>query len=342
MVNWHVISDVGMVYSGVGAANVLGCPYLFVAGKNQPGVQDTAASERGGRVWIGIPQDGNLFSETRWKWNLRWEPLFKTREDLVTDAAPVVGTAWGTPVVFIKTAGEGRIYYSSYELGEATAWHEVGGVTDQPLAATGATLNGKTYLYLFRRNPVDGQIYMTRTSDKHDAKTWETWRVIPGDMYTKKSPAVATLVAPGGRMIFVFAKREDNHIAFTASADGVKWSAWRDVVVNGHPIQTLGRLAPTASNWGESIYLPFVTPNIDTNIVKAAVLSPVLDGEKVVNATWSVIDLCPIPTDFDHGIVLGGFRNSDSSNLFALFHAVAGNAAVVSRAETVKAVSVKK
>jgi hypothetical protein len=183
---------------------------------------------------------------------------------------------------------------------------------------------------------------MTRTGDKHEQKHWETWRAIPGDLRTVKAPAVATLVAPGGRLIFVFAKRDNNRIAFTASADGVKWSAWRDIVINGAPVETLARLTPTAINWGESIYIPFIPPQVDSNIIKAAVLSPVVENEQVVNAAWSLIDLCGIPTDFDHGIVLGGFRNSDSSNLFALFHAVAGNAAVVVRAETVKAVSIKK
>ncbi|MFN8528314.1 MAG: hypothetical protein U0670_06860 [Anaerolineae bacterium] len=340
MVNWHVISDVGMVHSGIGAGNVLGCPYLFVVGRNQASPDETASAERtaGGRLWIGIPQDGNLFSETRWKWNMRWEPLFSSREDLQTDAAPAIGAAWGIPVVFVKTVGEGRIYYTSYELGRATTWREVGGVTDQPLAASGATFNGHTYLYLFRRNPVDGQIYYTRSSDKGEAKTWETWRMIPGELRTKKAPASATLAAPGGKMLCLFAKRENNRVAFTATLDGVKWSAWRDVVVNGTPIEMLGRLSPTAITWQDSIYLPFVPPNVETTVVKAAVLSPVVEGDRVVNATWSIIDLCPIPTDFDHGIVLGGYRNSEASYLFAMFHATAGNAAVVSRAETVKPV----
>ncbi len=80
MVNWHVISDVGMVHSGIGAGNVLGCPYLFVAGRNQVTPDETADAGRAGRVWIGIPQDSNLFSDTRWKWNMRWEPLFQTRD----------------------------------------------------------------------------------------------------------------------------------------------------------------------------------------------------------------------------------------------------------------------
>ncbi|MDX2162150.1 MAG: hypothetical protein SF162_12565 [bacterium] len=338
MVNWHVISDVGTVQSGIGAASVLGCPYLFVAGRNQAAPEETAAAERGGRVWIGIPQDGNLFSETRWKWNMRWEPLFASREDLMTDTAPAVGTAWGTPVVFIKSAGEGRIFYTSYELGEASPWREVGGVTDQPLSATGVTFNGRSYLYLFRRNPVDGQIYYTRTGDKGETKTWETWRAIPGDLRTKKAPAAATLAAPNGRMLCLFAKRENNRIAFTGSLDGIKWSAWKDVTVNGAPIETLARFSPTAATWQDSIYLPFIPPNMETTVVRAAVLSPVVEGDRVVNASWSVIDLCPIPTDFDHGIVLNGYRNSEASYLFAMFHATAGNAAVVSRAETVKPV----
>ncbi len=338
MVNWHVISDVGMVHSGIGAGNVLGCPYLFVAGRNQTTPEETADASRGGRVWIGIPQDGNLFSDTRWKWNMRWEPLFQKRDDLQTDAAPVVSAPWGIPVVFIKTAGDGRIFYTSYELGQATPWREVGGVTDQPVGATGASFNGKTYLYLFKRNPIDGQIYYTRSGDRGEAKTWETWRVIPGDLKTKKSPAAAVMPAPGGRILCAFAKRDNNTIAYTATLDGVRWSAWRDLVINNAPVQMLGRLAPTAFTWQDSIYLPFVPPKVETNIVKAAVLTPTVQDDKVVNAQWSVIDLCPIPTEFDHGIVMGGYRNSEASYLFAMFHATAGNAAVVSRAEAVKPV----
>jgi hypothetical protein len=335
MVNWHVISDLGMVHSAIAPGTVLGCPYLFCAGKTQMGIEDTAMA--GGRVWIAIPQDGNLFSETRWKWNLRWEPLMKTRDDLLTDAAPAVTSAWGIPVVFIKTAGEGRIYYSSYDLGVATQWREVGGVTDQPLAAASTTFNGKTYLYVFRRNPTDGFVYFSRTADKGEAKTWETWRAIPGDLRTKKSPAAAAMIAPNGKMLFVFAKREGtNRLAFSATLDGMRWSAWRDISIDGKPIEMVGPLAPTVVNYEESLYLPFIPAGVDASNVEAAVLSPVFEGNRVVNAAWSRIDFCPIPTDFDQWIAVHGYHNSESSHLYTIFHGRASNVAVVSHAETVK------
>ncbi|GEM_PF-1261635 len=342
MVNWHVISDINKVHSGIAPTALSGCPYLFCAGTTQMGIEDTAMA--GGRIWIGIPQDGNVFSETRWKWNMRWEPLMKTQNDLLTDVPPAVGMGWGAPVVFIKTAGEGRIFYSVYELpGIATQWREVGGVTDQPLAAANATFGGKTHLYAFRRNPTDGMIYVTRTGDSTEVKTWEPWRAIPGDMRTRKAPAAATMIAPNGRMLFVFAKREgSNRIAYSATADGVRWSAWKDVIVNGEPVQMVGALAPTVTNYEESLYLPFIPPGVQTNSVQAAVLSPVLTGDRVTNAQWTIIDFCPIPTDFDHFIALHGFRNSEQSNLFTLFHAKVGNSAVVSRAETVRPVMGKK
>lgn len=334
MANWHVISDEGMIHSAIAPATVLGSPYLFVAGKTQMGIDDTATA--GGRIWIGIPQDGNLFSETRWKWNMRWEPLMKTRDDLLTDTAPAVTTAWGIPMVFIKTAGEGRIFYSGYDLGMATQWREVSGVTDQPLAAASSTFKNKPYLYLFRRNPSDGKIYYTRTADKGDEKTWEMWNAIPGDLQTKKSPAAATMLAPNGKMLFVFAKRDGtNRLAFSATMDGTRWSTWRDVSIGGQPVEMVSPLAPTVINYEESLYLPFIPAGTNASNVEAAVLSPVFDENRVVNATWSRIELSPIPTDFDQWIGIHGYHNSESSHLFTLFHARANNTAVVCRAETV-------
>jgi hypothetical protein len=153
----------------------------------------------------------------------------------LTPSAPTAVQLGSTLYVFVQGT-ENHVWVNKFNGTSWSNWHQV-------FTSNGSlipTANGpfvtvyQGSLFLFVRNPSDGSIDVTRSSD---GNTWTNLSEVPSGGHTPSTPTAAVF----GSSLYVMVQGPDNFV-WVNTFDGVIWSNWKHVVTQS------GALVPTTTS----------------------------------------------------------------------------------------------